>query len=179
MLNKHTKPRQWVTIVVIAFLSLLPMLSTPAFPVAEASGVKEQSAGAGWTKCSGTTCTDTVMRGTIKSSSKTLSFEQTTYKKSNGKVVSRREAFARNVNFTQNGLQSASVNARIAVKQCDSKDVCKKAGSVQIKAKWTGKGKVRTDPEDGEKVRDATVTGTVDGNGLGKVDFANLSVLPK
>jgi hypothetical protein len=179
MLSQHTKTGYWLTLAVIAFLTLLPILFAPSFPVAEASGVKEQSAGAEWTKCASTTCTNTVIRGTIRGSSKTLSFAETTYKKSNGKVVSRREAFARNVNVKQDGLQSASVNARIAVKQCDAQDVCKNAGSVQVKAKWTGKGKVRTDPEDGRRVRDAAVSGTVAGNGLGRLNFANLSVLPK
>jgi hypothetical protein len=178
MRTQHTKIGSWLTLAVLAFLSLVPMLFAPAFPVAEAGGVQQKSAGAGWTKCSGTTCTDTVLRGTIMGSSKTLSFEQTTYKKSNGKVISRREAFARNVNFTQNGLQSASVNDKIAMKQCNAQDVCKK-GSVQVNVKWTGKGKVRTEREDGTRFRDAKVTGTVAGNGIGRVDFANISVLPR
>jgi hypothetical protein len=179
MRQKHTKIGSWLTLVVIAFLTLLPLLFAPFSPVAEAGGVKEQSARAGWTKCTGTTCIETVIIGTMRGSSKTLSFAETTYKKATGKVVSRREAFARIGNFTQDRLQSASVNARIAVKRCDAQDVCKNAGKVHIKAKWTGKGKVRTDPEDKSRVRDATVSGTVAGNGLGSLNFANLSVLPK
>jgi hypothetical protein len=125
------------------------------------------------------TCTDTVIIGTIRGSSKTLSFAETTYRKATGKVISRREAFARNVNFKQDGLKSASVHARISVKRCDSRDVCKKAGSVHVNASWTGKGKTRTDPEDGTRFRDANVTGTVAGKALGKVNFANLSERPQ
>jgi hypothetical protein len=179
MRTQHTKIGSWLTLAVIAFLSLLPILFAPFSPVAEATGRKEHSARAGWTKCAGSTCIETVIIGTMRGRSKTLSFAETTYKKNTNKVISRREAFATIGNFTQDRLQSASVNARIAVKRCDAQDVCKNAGKVHIKVKWTGKGKARTDPEDGRRVRDATVSGTVAGNGLGKVDFANLSVLPK
>jgi hypothetical protein len=179
MLRKHTTTPVWFPLLVIAFFALLPMGFPSVPPVAEAAQVKEQSARAGWTKCSGTTCIDTVIIGTIRGNSKTLSFTEETYRKSTGKVISRREAFARNVNFKQNGLNSASVNARIAVKQCNAQDVCKKGGTVQVKAQWTGTGKPRTDPEDGRRVRDATVQGTVAGNRLGSLNFANLSELRK
>jgi hypothetical protein len=179
MLNKHTILTLWFTLALITLLALVPTLFATASPVAEAAPVKERSARAGWTTCSGTTCTDTVIIGTIQGSGKTLSFEEVTYRKSTGTVISRREAFARNVNFKQDGLKSASVAARIAVKQCDSRDVCKKAGSVHVKATWTGKGKTRKDPEDGTRFREATVTATVAGKALGTVNFANLSELPK
>jgi hypothetical protein len=162
-------------LLALALFAPLLLLFAGTQPVAEAAQAKEQSAHASWTKCSGSTCTDTVIIGTIRGSNKTLSFEETTYKKSNGQVVSRREAFARNVNFKQNGLNAALVNVEIAVKQCNSKDVCKKGGPVQVRVTWTGKGKTRTDPEDGSRVRDATVTGTVAGKNLGNLNFATLT----
>jgi hypothetical protein len=179
MLLQHTTKHHWITLAIVALFALLPILGIGQQQSVEAAQVKEQSARASWTKCTGTTCTDTVIIGTSKGNNKTLSFEETTYRKNTNKVISRREAFANIGNkFTQNGLQSASVNARIAVKKCDSRDVCKSAGSVQVNARWTGKGKTRTDPEDGTRFRSATVTGTVAGKALGQVNFATLSVRP-
>jgi hypothetical protein len=92
-------------------------------------------------------------------------------------VLSRREAFANIRNFTPDGLKAAKVNATIAVKKCDGRDVCKKAGTVKITAHWTGKEnqKPRKDPEDGSRTKDAAVKGTVDGNNPGKVNFATLT----
>jgi hypothetical protein len=177
MLRKHTTIPLWFPLLVIAFFALLPMGFPSVPPVAEAAQVKEQSARAGWTKCTGTTCTDTTIIATERGDKKTLSFEEVTYRKNSSTVISRREAFTKIGNIKQDGLKSAAVNARIAVKRCDSRDICKNAGSVQVKASWTGKGKTRTDPEDGRRVRDANVTGSVAGKALGTVNFANLSEL--
>jgi hypothetical protein len=107
MLRKHTTTTVWFTLLAAALLALLPLLLPTASPVAEATEMKEKSARAGWTKCSGTTCIDTVIIGTQRGSSKTLSFAEETYRKATGKVISRREAFAKIGNFTQNGLNSA------------------------------------------------------------------------
>ena len=162
-------------LLALALFASLPILLAGTQPVAEAAQVKEQSARASWTKCSGKTCTDTVIIGTIHGSSKTLSFEETTYHKNTGKVMNRRGGFARNVDLKQTGLKSASVAATISVERCNSQDVCKKAGSVQVKASWTGKKQTWTDPEDGSRIRDATATGTVAGRNLGKLNFATLT----
>jgi hypothetical protein len=179
MLLQHTTKHQWVTLAIVALFALLPIAGIGQQQGAEAAQVKEQSARASWTKCSRTTCTDTLIIGTIKGKSKTLTFDEVTYRKTTGNVISSREAFARNVNFKQDGLNSASLNATIAVKKCNSQDVCKNAGRVQVKARWTGKGGETVDPEDGTRSRRAKVTGTVAGKKLGQVNFATLTVLPK
>jgi hypothetical protein len=180
MLRKHTMKYHWVTLAIVAMFALLPILGIGQQQTAEAAKVKQLSAHASLTKCSRTTCTDTVIIGTIKGKSKTLSFEEVTYKKNTGNVISRRVAFAQNVNFKQDGLKSASVNAKIAVEKCNAQDVCKNGGTVQVNVRWTGKkGGDTVDPEDGSRSRRAKVTGTVAGKKLGQVIFATLSVLPK
>jgi hypothetical protein len=179
MLKKHTTKHLWFTCAVIALVALLPLLGSGTTPVAEAGKVRENTASASWTKCTGRTCTDTTIIATHRGSTKTLSFEETTYNKNTGKVSARRAGFARNVHLKQDGLNSASVAAKVAVKRCNAQDVCKNAGSVQVKAAWTGKGKTRTDPEDGRKVRAATATGRIAGTNPGKLQFANLTVQTK
>jgi hypothetical protein len=169
MLKKHTTKHLWFTCAVIALVALLPLLGSGTTPVAEAGKVRENTASASWTKCTGRTCTDTTIIATHRGSTKTLSF----------KVSARRAGFARNVHLKQDGLNSASVAAKVAVKRCNAQDVCKNAGSVQVKAAWTGKGKTRTDPEDGRKVRAATATGRIAGTNPGKLQFANLTVQTK
>jgi hypothetical protein len=161
-------------LLALALFAPLPILFAGTQPVAEAAQAKEQSATASWTKCKSTVCVDTVIIVTDPGDKKTLSFEETTYRK-NGNVINRRGGFVKNVNFKQNGLKSASVAANVSVEQCNSQDICKKAGSVQVKASWTGKRQTWTDPEDGSRVRDATVTGTVAGKNLGKLNFATLT----
>jgi hypothetical protein len=175
MLKEYTTIKVWFTLTGVALFALLPILFASTQPVAEAAKVKEKTATTSWTKCTGTTCIDTVIIGTHRGRTKTLSFEETTYHKNTGKVMNRRGGFAKNVNCRQDGLKSASVDARVPVERCNAQDVCKKAGGVHVKASWTGTGKTWVDRELGKRLRDAKVTGFVDGKKLGNVNFATLT----
>jgi hypothetical protein len=175
MLKEYTTIKVWFTLTGVALFALLPILFASTQPVAEAAKVKEKTATTSWTKCTGTTCIDTVIIGTHRGRTKTLSFEETTYHKNTGKVMNRRGGFAKNVNCRQDGLKSASVDARVPVERCNAQDVCKKAGSVHVKASWTGTGKTWVDRELGKRLRDAKVTGSVDGKKFGNVNFATLT----
>lgn len=162
-------------LLALVLFALLPILFAGTQPVAEAAKVREKTARASWTSCTGTTCVDTVIIGTHRGSTKTLSFEETTYHKNTGKVINRQGGFARNVNFKQDGLKYASVDSRVKVERCNAQNVCKKAGSVHVRAPWTGKGGTWVDRELGKRLRNATVTGSVDGKKLGNLNFANLT----
>jgi hypothetical protein len=93
----------------------------------------------------------------------------------NGNVINRRGGFVKNVNFKQNGLKSASIDARVKVDRCDAQDICKKAGAVHVKASWTGKGSTWVDRELEKRLRDATVEGSVDSQGPGSLLYAVLT----
>jgi hypothetical protein len=167
--------RMPVPMVIVLFV-LLPFIFAVNQTAAEAAKVREQTATASWTKCTANNiCVDTVIIATDPGSKKTLSFEETTYRK-NGKVVSRRGGFAtKNVKFKQDGLEKAWVDAPVKVDLCNAKDACKKAGAVHVKASWKGKGSTWEDQEAGVRLRDAKVGGSVDGKKLGNLNFAHLT----
>jgi hypothetical protein len=128
-------------LIAIVVFALLPFIFALNQPAAEAAKAREQSAKASWTKCKSNICVDTVIIVTDLGRKKTLSFEETTYNKKTGKVINRRGRFAtKNVNFKQDGLEKAWVDAPIKVNLCNAHDVCKKTGSVHITASWTGNG---------------------------------------
>jgi hypothetical protein len=161
-------------LMVLALFALLPSLGVPLSGVAEAAQVKEQTATASWTECKSNICVDTVIIAADPGGKKTLSFEETRYRK-NGNVINRRAGFVKNVNFKQNGLKSASVDARVKVDRCDAQDICKKAGAVHVKASWTGNGSKWIDKELGKRLRDATVESSVDGQSPGSLLYAVLT----
>ena len=172
MRKKLLRMSVFMTIVLFALLPFIFALDQSA---AEAAKAREQTARASWTKCNSTTCVDTVIIATDPGGEKTLSFKETTYRK-NGKVVARRGGFAtKNVEFQQDGLEEARVDAPVKVDRCNAQYVCKKAGTVHVTASWTGRGSTWVDKELGKRLRNAKVEGSVDGKGLGSVNFAMLT----
>jgi hypothetical protein len=159
----------------IVLFALLPVFFTLAQPAAEAAKAREQSATAIWTQCKSNTCIDTIIIATDSGGKKSLSFEETTYRK-NGKVISRRGGFAtKNVKIQQDGLGKAWVDAPVKVNLCNAQDVCKKAGTVHITASWAGRGSTWTDKELGKRLRNAKVEGSVDGQSPGNLEHAVLA----
>jgi hypothetical protein len=176
MLKKHTTINVWFTLAAIALFVLFPLiLAGTQTAAAEAGKGQEKTAKAGWTKCTATTCIDTVIIGRDSGGKKTLSFTETTYIK-HGKVISRRGGFAtKNVNFKQAGLTSAWIDGHVKVDRCDAQDACKKTETVHVKASWAGTGNTWEDPDAGVRLRDAKVRCYVDGKKLGNLNFANLT----
>jgi hypothetical protein len=159
----------------IVLFALLPSIFALEQPAAEAAKAREQTATASWTKCKSNTCVDTVIIATDPGGKKTLSFKETTYRK-NGKVISRRGGFAtKDVEFQQEGLEKARVDASVKVDRCNAQDVCKKAGTVHITASWTGRGSTWVDKELDKRLRDAKVEGSVDGQSPGSLRYALLT----
>jgi hypothetical protein len=171
-MKKLLRRSVFMTIVLFALLPVIFALNQPA---AEAAKAREQTATASWTKCKSNTCVDTVIIATDPEGEKTLSFEETTYRK-NGEVVSRRGGFAtEDVKFQQDGLEKARVDAPVKVDRCNAQDVCKKAGTVHITASWAGRGSTWVDKELGKRLRDAKVEGSVEGQSPGSLLYATLT----
>jgi hypothetical protein len=163
-------------LVAIVLFALSPFIFAVNQTAAEAAKAREQTAAASWTKCKSNTCVDTVIIATDPGGKKTLAFEETTYNRKNGEVISRRGGFAtKNVHFKQDGRKKASVDAPVKVDRCNAQDVCKKAGTVQVKASWTGKGNTWVDRELGKRLRNAEVEGFVDGKKPGRLQHALLT----
>jgi hypothetical protein len=122
-----------------------------------------------------------------KTRERTLSLYETTYK--GGKFVSDRGGFAKNVDFEQTPLMEASVNADVKVSVCDADNVCEEGGAVRVNVSWKGQGSPWVDTENtrfGEPpyviifasesvLRDATATGSVDGQRPGSLQYAVLA----
>jgi hypothetical protein len=171
-MKKLLRTSVFMTIVLFALLPFIFALDQPA---AEAAKAREQTATASWTKCKSNICVDTVIIATDPGGKKTLSFEETRYRK-NGKVISRQGGFAtKDVKFQQDGLEKARVDASVKVDRCNAQDVCKKAGTVHITASWTGRGSTWVDKELGKRLRDAKVEGSVDGQSPGSLLYATLT----
>ena len=176
MLKKHNTVKVCFFLAVVALFVLLPFMFAGTQTGAEAAKVREKTAMASWTKCTANNiCVDTVIIGTDPGGRKPLSFEETTYNRKNGKVISRRGGFAKNVHFKQDGLKKASVDAPVKVDRCNAQDVCKKAGTVQVTASWTGKGNTWVDRELGKRLRNAKVEGFVDSKKPGSLQHALLT----
>jgi hypothetical protein len=163
-------------LMTIVLFGLLPFIFTLNQPAAEAAKLRVQTAIASWTKCTDNVCVDTVILATDRVSKKSLSFEETTYR-GNGDVVFRRGGFAtKNVNFQQTGLEEALVDAYVKVDLCNAQDVCETAGTVHVTAFWEkNQEEIRVDPEDNSRLRDATVTGSVDFQDPGSLRYAVLA----
>jgi hypothetical protein len=151
------------------------------------------SATASWEKCSSegqcvytfVIASDQLKNG--KTRERTLSLYETTYK--GGKFVSDRGGFAKNVDFEQTPLMEASVNADVKVSVCDADNVCEEGGAVRVNVSWKGQGSPWVDTENtrfGEPpyviifasesvLRDATATGSVDGQRPGSLQYAVLA----
>jgi hypothetical protein len=159
----------------IVLFALLPVFFTLAQPAAEAAKPREQSAMATWTQCKSNTCIDTIIIATDSGGEKSLSFEETMYRK-NGKVISRRSGFAtEDVKFQQESLEKARVDAPVMVDLCNAQDVCKEARTVHITASWDGSGSTWTDKELGKRLRNAKVEGSVDDQSPGNLEHAVLA----
>jgi hypothetical protein len=166
---------------------------SPTDTPTETITVLGNSATASWEKCSSegqcvytfVIASDQLKNG--KTRERTLSLYETTYK--GGKFVSDRGGFAKNVDFEQTPLMEASVNADVKVSVCDADNVCEEGGAVRVNVSWKGQGSPWVDTENtrfGEPpyvtifasesvLRDATATGSVDGQRPGSLQYAVLA----